>query len=170
MVNEPSFEDMAKWAEEAYGLSIDELPKFIHELVEKYDHSSISKVNMVNIAVTCILNNFYQEKVVPMTEPEVMTSKWTLIKMLFPEVGDGPISIIKWNNLLSPSSDPYFHSIPDDVFVDIQESAKLLVERHEAGREVFSDEELEHWKSIIDGQVPYGYRIIQEVVEPNTPE
>lgn len=170
MVNEPSFEDMAKWAETAYGLSIDELPAFIQDLVTNYDHSSISKINMVNIAVTCILNNFYQEKVIPMSEPEVMTSKWTLIKMLFPEVGDGPISIIKWNSLLSPTAEPYFHSIPADVFVDIQESAKLLVTRHEEGRETFSEEEITHWKSIIDGQVPYGYRIIQDVVEPTTPE
>lgn len=167
---EPTFEEMSKWAEKAYELSIDELPAFIHQLTDMYNLSSIAKVNLTNISVTCILNNFYRENLFPMSEPEVNTSKWTLVKMLFPMLGDGPISLLKWNNLLSLTAEPYFHSMPRDVFTDVQASAHLLVERHEAGREQFSDEEIAHWKSIIDGQVPYGYRIIDEVAEPITPE
>lgn len=164
--SQPTFEDMKTWGEKSYQMSIEELPVFIQQVVDTYEHTSISKINLLNISVTCLLNNFYQEKVLPMTEPEVETSKWTLVKMLFPSLGDGPISMIKWNNLLSPTSEPYFHSIPMDVFKDVQSSAALLVERHESGRETFPDEEVAHWKSIIDGNVPFGYKIIDMPEEP----
>lgn len=161
-----TFDDMQKWAEDAYKTDINGIPAFIDNIISEFKLESIQKINLVVVAVSALLKNFYENRLFNMTEQEVEQSKWVILKSIFSNIGDGPISIMKWNNLLLPSSDAYFHSITADVFSDIQDSAKLLVERHESGKQKFSDVEVEHWKSIIAGNVPFGYTIIKKDEAP----
>jgi len=162
----PSFDDMKVWAEDAYRTDIDDLPAMIHNIIGSYNLGSLGKINLINVSVTCLIKAFFENKLIEMSDGEVDTAKWILVKMLFPNMGNGPISIIQWSNLLSPSAEPYFKHIYPNVFAEIQNDAKILVERHESGRETFTDEQVAHWKSIIEGNVPFGYRIVQEAEEP----
>lgn len=152
---------MKSWAERAYETDLDELPAMIHEIVEKYNFESIQKINLVVVSTVALLKNFYENRLFDMSEQEVDQSKWIILKSIFPNIGDGPVSIMKWNNLLSPTSDPYFHTIPAEIFADIQDSARLLIERHESGKQNFSDIEMDHWRSIVSGVAPFGYTIIK---------
>lgn len=162
----PTFDDMKGWAEKAYQTDLEQIPEFVRGIVDNYKHTGISKVNVVNIAMTCMLKQFFDNKLFEMTEPEVDTAKWTLIKMLFPAMGDGPISLIKWNNLLSRTAEPYFKSISQGTFDDIRSTASLLYNKYKDEPGTYSPEDLAHWKSLIDGNVPFGYRIIEEEETP----
>lgn len=157
---------MKDWAEKAYNTELNELPALIDDIVKKYNLESIQKINLVVVSTVALLKNFYENRLFEMSEQEVDQSKWIILKSIFPNIGDGPVSIMKWNNLLSPTSDPYFHTIPAEIFADIQDSARLLVERHESGKQNFSDIEMDHWRSIVDGVVPFGYTTIKMDEDP----
>lgn len=163
----PTFDDMKIWVEQSYKTELADLPVFIQNIIDGYEHTSMSKINLVNAAVACLVKKFYENQIIDMTDAEVDQSKWIITKMLFPNVGDGPISILKWNNILSPTSEPYFRSIYRSIFMDIQDSARLLIRSHEEGRNQYDEALLAHLRSIVDGVVPYGYSIVEDVAVSN---
>ena len=53
--------------------------------------------------------------------------------------------------------DKYEKTIPQDIFESLQKAAKEKLEKEHHAHPVV----VEHWKKIIDGEVPFGY-IIKE--------
>jgi hypothetical protein len=159
----PTFGDLQKWAEEGYKLDIIKIGPFFKKIATGYNHVSASKVTLVTIAAVCMIKQFFENKIIQMNDAEISAAKWSILKSLFPGIGNGPVSIIKWTNLLQVTSEPYFHTMPESIFNDIQRTARILIDQHENGKAQYSDVEMEHWKKIVDGEVPYGFRLIKDV-------
>lgn len=73
---------------------------------------------------------------------------------------DKPIAlkITNFNDMLNPRCQPKFEKrISPEIFALLQEKAK---ENLEEGRG--TDLAKEHWQSIVDGEVPFGYTIIED--------
>lgn len=66
------------------------------------------------------------------------------------------LKIIDYDNMLYPQYDYRFDKIiPEDVWKLLQKEAKKNLET----KETASEDVVEHWKSIVDGKVPYGYTV-----------
>ena len=153
---------MVIWAEKAYETELKDLPDFIQNLIDSYDHSDMSKVNIVNVAITCLLKNLFFNETLDMSEDSVLYAKYQIIRMLFPqEYGVGPFSIMKWNELLNPTAEPYFRSIPQQLWEELQQEAKLLLEQEAIETGKYQEKYVDHWKSIIEGEIPFGFRLVE---------
>lgn len=157
----PTFDDMQKLSERAFVLELEEIPGFVREVIEKFELEGIQKCNLAVITSIALLKNFVEGKLFDMSESEFEQTKWLLLKSLFPDLGDGPISIMKWNTLLVPSGESYFKSISPEAFETIQQSARLLLDMHNSGSRTYEPEQIKHWENIINGEVPFGYTIIK---------
>jgi hypothetical protein len=69
---------------------------------------------------------------------------------------DGPARLLRLDDMIYPHHIDKFTSIPSSVFERLQKrAAEKLREHPDAHPENFS-----HWKRIVDGMVPFGYRIV----------
>lgn len=69
------------------------------------------------------------------------------------------LKIIDYDNMLYPQyGDRFEKIITDDTWNGLQEQAKKNLEEYENGRSAHP-EVVAHWKSIVDGTIPFGYRL-----------
>jgi hypothetical protein len=69
--------------------------------------------------------------------------------------GDSPMKLIDFEDMLYPQYEDRFGEISADTFSWLQkEAARKMAENPDAHSEVYA-----HWKSIVDGMVPFGYRV-----------
>lgn len=69
------------------------------------------------------------------------------------------MKIVNYDDMLYPQYEYRFEKIiASDIWNDIQEQAKKNLEECENGRTVHP-EVIAHWKSIVDGVVPFGYTV-----------
>lgn len=72
---------------------------------------------------------------------------------------DGPMKLVKYDNMLYPQYEDNFDKvISKETFSYLQEKAKENLEnRNGAASRV-----IDHWQSIVDGNVPFGYKIKED--------
>lgn len=69
------------------------------------------------------------------------------------------LKIIDYDNMLYPQyGDRFEKIITDDTWNSLQEQAKKNLEEYENGRSAHP-EVVAHWKSIVDGTIPFGYSL-----------
>ena len=70
------------------------------------------------------------------------------------------LAIIDYDNMLYPQYENKFckKTISSYTWKSLQERARELLEETSAG-EPAADRVIEHWKSIVDGVVPFGYTV-----------
>lgn len=68
---------------------------------------------------------------------------------------EGPAKLVKFEHMLYPQYEEYFQqTISSETFKYLQEKAKQKIDEGNAHFAV-----LAHWQSIVDGKVPFGYKI-----------
>lgn len=74
---------------------------------------------------------------------------------------DGPFGVREFRDMLYPQNEVKFRSIPLTVFGWLQEQAKakLAEAAAEADGVHAAKTVLDHWQSLVDGKVPFGYRV-----------
>lgn len=66
------------------------------------------------------------------------------------------LKIIDFDNMLYPQYSEYFEkTIPDSIWLKLQKEASTYL----GYTENVSDAVVEHWKSIADGKIPFGYKV-----------
>lgn len=71
------------------------------------------------------------------------------------EMGDQPLKLLRYGNMLYPQYKEDYTSIDPKVFEWLQkEAARLLEDKTPASEKV-----TKHWQSIVKGKVPFGFKI-----------
>lgn len=71
---------------------------------------------------------------------------------------EGPMKLVRYEDMLFPQYENQYTSIGKDTWTWVQEQAKKKLQEHpEVHPKVLS-----HWKSIVAGTVPFGYKVDPE--------
>ena len=70
------------------------------------------------------------------------------------------LGILDYDAMLYPCyADHYDKVISEEIWESLQEEAKKKLEQAKKNKEFASPNVVEHWRSIVDGKVPFGFRV-----------
>ena len=95
-------------------------------------------------------------------KPELMYLISVLVFRRMNKMGDGFTSVTNYDDMLDPGNKHLFEKhISREAFEDLQEKAQELLDSVETVHPAFR----KHWEVIVQGRVPFGYSITEEVFE-----
>lgn len=108
-----------------------------------------------------------------MTNFQIGCVTWSLIDELFLGEHDCGMRLVNYNHMLYPQYDEKFEkTIGKDTWEALQKKAKELVEKNdeeirkkEAGEKYAfpaGEKVVKHWESIANGNVPFGYKVVEK--------
>lgn len=137
--------------------NLEELMKFLKSLQEDYSHDygTICHALAAGAVATChALNSGPQGGITGFQAGAVM---WEFIRYWM-GYKDEPMRLLRYKNMLYPQYEKDYRTISKETWDWLQSKAKerLSAKGHAHGAVVA------HWKSIIDGKVPFGYQVEKE--------
>lgn len=158
----PITEDMnvhEEWYKEAHAddMSLKTLPKFLKKLSNDYEHdygTIIHALTAGSIATMWSLDRTPQGGITGFQASCIM---WQFIQKWMHK--DGPLKMIEFNDMLYPQLDHRFDkTLSPETWKWLQEKAQEnLGDVGHAHEDVVN-----HWRSIVDGQVPFGFVVTEE--------
>ena len=147
-----------KWYADAKNQTLSTLPSFINHLLVDYEHDygTICKaIAAAMLGAGYAVNNSNQGGITGFQAGSVM---WEFIKEWSYSNNSCGLKILDYDNMLYPQYNNMFDkTISANTFKALQEMAKKnLLERN---KEHIHPDVLNHWKSIADGKIPFGYTI-----------
>lgn len=143
-----------KWYKEAKEINIEELPEFIRKLTENYSHDYGTICHAVTagaLASAWAINNSPTGGITGFQASIIM---WQFIKKWM-HYKDEPMRLIKYQEMLYPQYDYKFKTISEDTWKWIQNEAEKSLKN----KENVHPNVKKHWQSIVDGKVPFGYKV-----------
>lgn len=140
--------------------SIDDLPEVCHKILDGYYHTYSTIVDAIGaccIAAVCAADRSEQGGITGFQAGAVM---WYFIRNFMYHGNEVGLRIVDYDDMLFPQyEDKFEKTIPRHIFESLQKVAKEKLENkvHHAHPLV-----VEHWQSIVDGKVPFGYTIEED--------
>jgi hypothetical protein len=155
MSNEELFALRDSWYSEAAKQTVETLPAFM-EMLAEFQHD----YNTAPYAITAAaLGASWAMDKTPhcgITGFQAGCIMWEYIQNWNICLKDKPLSLVNYESMLYPQYGYKFTTINTRTWKWIQEQA---YEKYNAADWAVCDEVKEHWKSIIDGKVPFGYTV-----------
>jgi len=154
-----------EWFKEATEQIIETLPKFINHVMNDYEHDYGTICNAIaacSLAAAWAANKHEQGGITGYQAGFVM---WDFIKGWMYSNNKTALRIIDYDNMLYPQYEEKFDKvISKEIFEGIQKEAKNRLDAFEANPEndYAHPNVVKHWKSIVAGNVPFGYRIKED--------
>lgn len=146
--------EQESWYAEAKEMTAENLPEFVRKLSNDYSHDMKTiahAMTAASLASIAAINRGPEGGLSPDQSKAVMglfIRKWSKMQ--------GPLKLTSWYGMMHPDNEPQFNMVPKEVFADMQKQAveMLAGDCTEVGPEV-----VEHLKTIVEGKVPFGYRL-----------
>lgn len=140
--------------------SADELQKFADHLFEDYEHDYGTSLMAVSALVTAAA--WYGTNVMGLTALQATFIKWNFMANFEFQNNKCGLKLMDFDNMLYPWFDYKFDNvIPEERFKKLQEQAKLKMDSTD--KDSVNEEVWNHWESIVNGQVPFGWRLEEKV-------
>ena len=150
------------WFEEAREQTIETLPKFINHVMNDYGHdygTICHAIAACSLAAASAANKHEQGYITGFQASFVM---WDFIKEWMYSGNQSGLRIVDYDDMLYPQYENKFDKvISKGTFEAIQKVAQERLDQVKQGREVHPDV-IKHWKSIVAGNVPFGYKIKED--------
>lgn len=144
-----------EWYKEAGEQTMDTLNSFISHIMNDYEHDYGT---VCHAFAACALATIYacdkteQGGITAFQSSMVM---WKIVRQLLYPNNKCGLRMINFDDMLYPQCDYKFDkTINSHSFNTLQNEAKKLLEKDSAHPHVIA-----HWQSIVDGAVPFGYKI-----------
>jgi hypothetical protein len=145
-----------EWYFQAKEQTIETLPTFINHLLNDFIHdygTICHAMTSCSIATLWAMN-----KKAGITGYQAGGIMWEFIRNWNYSHNKTGMKLIDFDNMLYPQYEYKFQkTISDSIFKALQEQAKTLISESSAVEKV-----KQHWQSIADGMVPFGYKITQD--------
>ena len=154
--NEELFALRDAWYSEAAKQTVETLPAFIKMLNEYPDHNyntTVYATSAATLGASWAMAEYYG-----ITGFQAGCIMWEYIQNWGFNYKNKPLRMINYDEMLYPMYDYKFTTIDIRTWKWVQERAKEL---YNDGNCVACDSVIDHWKSIINGKVPFGYRVIE---------
>lgn len=130
--------------------------KFIQGLMDKYNHGYGTIVHACTVAAIAGFKAMDNSEQGGITGFQAGCIGWRLIEE-FMSI-KYPAKILDYNNMLYPQYEHNFEKTIDQKTFDfLQEKAKSELKK---GKEHVSPDVRQHWKDIVAGTIPFGYKIV----------
>lgn len=145
-----------QWYKESKGMTLDKLPAFLKKLTEDYGHDYGTICHALAagaIATIWAMDNTEQGGITGFQASCIM---WSFIRHWDKEHNKTGMRLIDYDNMLFPQyKDKFEKTISSNTWKAIQDEAKALM-----GTGVVAHSDVEkHWQSIVNGKVPFGYKV-----------
>lgn len=150
-----------EWSEAAQSITLEQLPEFLRHLRDDYEHDAKSIVLATCIGMVAAGNMVRTETDTEQSSAQIF---WTLADLIEPP--RGPRKLIDFGDMLYPTSvNAFTKTIPSPVVNWLQGRARIFIADVKAKKIAASPETITHWRNIIAGIMPFGYRAIKEEKE-----
>lgn len=164
MDRKPITEEMhleKEWFKEATKIkSIEELSKFVDKMLNSYSHDYGTACHA--IAACAVASAWLGADVEGITGFQAGFIMWDFITNWMYDHNKCGLRLVDYDNFLYPQYEyKYDKVISKDTWESIQKEAKKHLDEDDGGacREV-----RRHWESIVNGVVPFGYRVIEDII------
>lgn len=152
-----------EWFKEAKEQTIDTLPTFINHIMNDYVHdygTICHAVSACALAAAYAANSHEQGCITGFQAGFVM---WDFVKQWMYEGNKCGMKIIDYDNMLYPQyGDKFDKFITKNTFKKIQKEAQIRLDestKEDDRYELAHPRVVNHWRSIIDGNIPFGYKL-----------
>lgn len=160
MSRKPITEDMNlqdEWFKKAKSMKPDDFPEFFRELTEDYEHdygTVCHAMAAIGLAAMWAFNNSEGARG-GITGFQAGCVMWQVIRHMNYENNKCGLRLLDMDDLLYPQYEHKFVAISEDTWDAVRKEAKKrLSERGTVHPDVVA-----HWKSIVNGKIPFGLRI-----------
>lgn len=160
MSRKPITKDMRlqdEWYKRAYNMKPDDFPEFFRELTEDYEHdygTVCHAMAAIGLAAMWAFNKSEGARG-GITGFQAGCVMWQVIRHMNYENNKCGLRLLDMDDLLYPQYEHKFVAISEDTWDAVRKEAqKRLTERGTAHPDVVA-----HWKSIVNGKIPFGLRI-----------
>ncbi len=158
-ITEEDKETLEGWKAEARNIkTTEELTAFINKLTSDYQHDYGTIIHAMFYAMQAAMRVVDRSPQGGITGFQAGCLGWMMVQEYLSHGQDGPMRLQQFNDMLYPQNKERFEcSMSEDTWKWLQEeAAKKLNERSSVGaNSAVSD----HWKSIVDGQIPFGWSV-----------
>lgn len=160
MSRKPITEDMNlqdEWFKKTKSMKPDDFPEFFRELTEDYEHdygTVCHAMAAIGLAAMWAFNNSEGARG-GITGFQAGCVMWEVIRHMNYENNKCGLRLLDMDDLLYPQYEHKFTAISKDTWDAVKKEAQnRLLERGNAHPKVVA-----HWKSIVNGKIPFGLRI-----------
>lgn len=150
-----------EWYEDASHITRANLQEFINHIMDDYDHDYGTYCHALTAAAIATVHAY---------GTELSGFQASIISILFPrnyfyrDILTG-ISIRDWDDMLYPQYEQKFQkNISKDMWEGVKQAAQKNLDEKVQDEEFggFVSPEVEaHWQSIVEGNVPFGYEVVE---------
>lgn len=148
-----------EWHKRAKTMTLETLPEFLRELTENYRHdygTICHAVAMSAVAAAWAVNASPTGGITGFQAGAVM---WEFVRSWMYRSNKTGLKLINYDNFLYPQYESqYQKTMPISTWTALQKEACRLLEETQDGHPLVR----EHWLSICDGHIPFGYTIIDD--------
>lgn len=146
-----------EWYEEAKEMTAEKLPEFIRHLTEDYGHdygTIVKAMGAAAIAAVYAIDNSEQGGI---TGFQASCLNWEFLMNWYYTTNKCGMRLVDYDDMLYPQyGHKYEKTISSSVWNKLQAEAEKNLNEREGGGLVHPDV-VAHWKSIVAGNVPFGY-------------
>ena len=147
--------DMKRYLDAGVPDSMDNLLK---ELVDTYEFDYSSICQMIGMFAVIAANKANSSEAGGISGFQANGVMWEFIQNWMHL--EGPMKLVRFDEMLYPQYEDHFQkSIDKETFKWMQEKAEESIKKHKSANQLVVD----HWRRIVDGFVPFGYIIREEI-------
>ena len=144
-----------EWYKMAEKQTYESIPYFVNRIVHGFDHDYGTICHAIAASGLAMVEALAEEEGI--TGFQFGMIMWMLIKHGWYPSNETGMQLIDFDKMLWPQEAHRFEkTIPKATFENLQKMAKRKLDEAN-GTE--ADEVIDHWISIVDGKVPFGYKI-----------
>lgn len=156
LTEETSKDIIEEWRKEATKMTLNALPAFLNKLMNDYKHdygTICHAISIGSIATMWAMNNEEQGGITGYQAGAIIREN--VISWKRTELRDVPMRLLTFDNMLYPQYESNFEkTISKSTWKWLQLKAQENIDRGAANAH---QTDYEHWKSIVNGKVPFGY-------------
>ena len=140
--------------------SIDDLPEVCHKILDGYFHTYSTIVDAIGaccIAAAWAADRSEQGGITGFQAGSVM---WYFIRNFMYQDNKVGLRIMNYDDMLYPQYEYKYEKVmPQHIFESLQKAAKENLESLDSKDHPVHPEVVAHWQSIVNGKLPFGYKI-----------
>ena len=149
-----------EWFKQAKQVTLKTLPKFINHLLNDYKHDYGTIVHALSAGALATVYAMNKHKQGGITRFQASFVMWDFIRNWMYTTNKTSLKIIDYDKMLFPQYEDYFDKkINSDTWKSIQKEAQKRL--NEIYDYPIHQDVIKHWKSIVKGNVPFGYKVIE---------
>lgn len=149
-----------EWFKQAHEQILETLPGFMEHVLNDYCHDYGTICHAISACALAAVHAADKSESGGITGFQAGFVMWDFIRQMNYRSNECGMKLLDYDDMLYPQYAYKFEkTIAPDTWKALQEAAEKKIEQDS---EIASQRVIEHWKSIADGNVPFGYQVKED--------